>query len=134
MEKLLSQELSNHVKFLIKTKLNQKWLAFPPLSNRWYRYYRGERAFNLRFGSSTGRTPGWRERKGWREWDLGPAGTPLDLAGQRFGNRNPSIWAKHGVFASLAFATSGGPAKAVGRRADCQRSRRPCSAKRLTVL
>ena len=51
--------------------------------------------------------------------------------GQRFGNSRASIRTRHWPFVSPALGTFGGPAAAVGGCARCQRSRRPCSAKRL---
>ena len=81
MEKSLSHESGNHVKFLIKTKLNQKWLASPPIPTlSWCCYWHREHRFNLSFGSRPGRTPVGPEQTGWqKEGESGRAGAPLNL-------------------------------------------------------
>lgn len=131
LEKSLSQESGSHVKILIKTKLNQKWLAPspspPPLGIVTGAGNTGFRALVPRRGGP-GRARPREVAEGEGSW---PACRAFGHVGQRFGNRNRSIWAKHWLFVSPAFGTFGGPVAAVGGRDCCQRSRRPCSAKRL---
>ena len=125
MEKSLSQESGSHVKFLIKTKLSTKWLA-PSLLHPFLVVLleRGVWVSLLWILAGEGRS-GW----GGRRRGIWAARRASEHVGQRFG-WNTSIWVKHWVFVSPAFGTFGGPAAAVGGRARCQRSRRPCSAKR----
>lgn len=76
---MLSQESGNHVKFLIKTKLSQKWLAFPPLLTP-LGIVTGAQKVSLihPLDSRLGRPK--RERQGWqKEGESGPPGVPLDL-------------------------------------------------------
>lgn len=127
LEKSLSQESGSHVKFLIKTKLNQKWLA-PSLLHPVLVVLHERGAWDSMLWISAG-APRAGARGEAEGGGSGPARRASGHVGQRFG-WNTSIWAKHWLFVSPAFGAFGGPAAAVGGRACCQRSRRPCSAKR----
>lgn len=56
------------------------------------------------------------------------------LAGQPFGNSSAASRTRHWPWVSPACGTFGGPAAAVAGCARGQRSRRPCSAKRLSYF
>lgn len=136
LEKSLSQESGDHVNFLIKkkkTKLKQKWLAFPILPTAsWYCYGRLEHQFDLSFGSSTGPTPGRPERKGWqKDKESGSQGEPLDQWVSVSLTRTHRSRRSIGFLCLVRFGIFGGSAAALGDYARCQRSRRPCFAKRL---